>query len=254
MLDRLAGATYFSTLDLKAGFWQIELDEDSKQKTAFAIPMPHRLGSQFEFNVLPFGLTNAPATFSRMMEVILGDLIPTKCQVYIDDVVVYSSDFDEHLANLQQVFDRIRQAGLKLNARKCQLGCQQIKYLGHVVTGRHVRPDPAKVEAVQLLAAPRTLKQLQSFLGLVGYYRRFIPAFAEKAAPLYKLLPKGAPYKWNDEQQKAFETLKEALQGDVMLHYPDMNKHFILKTDASTTGLGAILLQKDGEGRERVVA
>ena len=254
ILDTLSNSSYFSSLDLKSGFWQIELDEESKPKTAFSIPTPHKLGAQFEFNTMPFGITNAPGSFSRLIDLIFGDMIPHELQAYIDDLNVHSSTFESHLPSLRKVFNKLRAAGLKLNAKKCKLFQTEIKYLGHQIKNNTISPDPDKIQAVATIQPPQTVRQLQSFLGLANYYRKFIKSFAEKARPLTRLLNKGIKYVWGSEQQEAFETLKSALIGDLILHLPDMTRPFMVKVDASSYALGAILTQVDDERRERVVA
>ena len=171
MLDKLAKSEFFSTLDLASGYWQIDVDEKDKPKTAF------NTGSGlYEFNVLPFGLTGAPSTFQRTMDFILMDT--SHCLVYIDDVIVYSTTFAEHLADLEAVFRRLRQAGLKLKTQKCVWAKEEVRFLGHIVSKQGVKPDPHNTDKVRDFPVPRCVKHVQQFLGLASYYRRFLRNFA----------------------------------------------------------------------------
>ena len=263
MLDTLQGACWFSALDLKSGYWQVELEEGDKQMTAFTVGP---LGF-FECNRMPFGLTNAPSTFQRLMETCLGDLNLTQCMVYIDDVVVFSRSFEEHLDRLNAVFSRLREAGLKLKPSKCRLMQREMKFLGHVVSAQGVATDPEKVEVVRRWPVPTNQKELQSFLGFAGYYRRFIDGFAKIAAPLHSLVggaaSKGArkkqnhkakpEFSWGPNQQAAFETLIERCVTAPVLGYANYTEPFKLNTDASRDGLGAVLYQVQG-GQEKVIA
>ena len=185
-LDTLAGATFFSTLDLRSGYWQVEVDPGDREKTAFCTPE-----GLFEFNVMPFGLCNAPATFQRLMDSVLAGLHWRDCLVYIDDIVVVGKSFEEHLHNLQQVLERLRQAGLKLQPRKCRFLQQQVTFLGHTVSAQGVSPDPEKTDRVRSWPEPQSAKEIQQFLGLANYYRRFIKNFATMAKPLHRLTEKG---------------------------------------------------------------
>ena len=242
-LDSLDGAQYFSTLDLASGYWQVELEEEAKEKTAFATPL-----GLYEFNVMPFGLTNAPATFQRLMECVLAGLSLDRCLVYLDDVIVFSRSFDEHLVNLECVFERLAQAGLTLKLSKCTFCQKEVRYLGHIVGSGGIRPDPQKVSCVLSYPAPKNLKELQAFLGLANYYRRFIAHYSKIAAPLYQLTRKTAKvFVWTPACDAAFCTLKVALTSAPTLSYPCFMSPFILSTDASETAIGAVLSQFQGE-------
>ena len=194
---------------------------------------------------MPFGLCNAPATFQRLMEVVLQGLVRKSCLVYLDDILVIGRTFTEHLNNLVKVFSRLRQAGLCLKPSKCCLARTEVEYLGHVVSQGGVAADPKKVEAVQAYPAPTNLKSLRSFLGLASYYRRFIPNFSSVARPLHihVLTLKNVQFDWTMECQKAFDTLKKLLTQAPLLAYPDFTQPFMLETDASV-GLGAVLAQR----------
>ena len=247
-LEALSGSVYFSTLDLMSGYWQVPLDEDAKDKAAFCT----REGL-WRWKVLPFGLTAAPATFQRMMEKVLHGLHWKSLLLYLDDVIVMGSDFQSHFNNLEQVLSRLRSAGLKLKPSKCHLFQTEVAYLGHVVSQNGVATDPDKVSAVAEWPAPKNLSELQSFLGTVGYYRQYVEDFAHKARPLTKLTSKNVKYVWTTECQEAFEVLRQSLLSSPVLAYPDPNLEYILDTDASLDGVGAVLLQVQ-DGRERVIS
>jgi deoxyuridine 5'-triphosphate nucleotidohydrolase len=249
MMDSLGSAHWFSSMDLTSGYWQIEMEENSKAKTAFT----SREGL-FEFNVMPFGLCNAPATFQRAMDTVLGDYNWKFANVYIDDLNVFSKDFTEHLDHLNKVFCRIRTANLKLNPEKCNFCRKELPFLGHIITDEGISPDPSTIKKIQEFPQPRTIKGLRSFLGLAGYYRKFVKGFSQIAAPLFKLLRNNEHFIWTVDQESAFQQLKQLLTSAPILIYPDFTKKFYLYTDASDTGLGAVLSQKDKEGREQVVA
>ena len=251
ILDTLEGATYFTTLDLASGYWQIGLDPESAAKSAF---ITHR--GLHEFARMPFGMCNAPATFQRLMEVILSDLLWKSCFVYIDDVLICSRSFDDHLKHLEQVLQRLQDAGLRLKAKKCLFLRQEVPYLGHVVTKDGIRPDPAKTEKMRGYPTPTDVSQVRQFLGLASYYRRFVPGFARIASPLHALLKKDAVFQWGTECDMAFQQLKQALISAPVLAYPQFSSlnPFILETDASTKGLGAVLAQQQSDGKIHPIA
>ena len=248
-LDTLAGAKWFSTLDMVSGYWQVEVADEDKEKTAFCTP-----DGLFEFNVLPFGLCNGPATFQRLMDLVLTNLQWSSCLVYLDDVIVVGRTFTEHLRNLESVFQRLRKAGLKLKPKKCAFFRREVLYLGHIVSHEGIATDPAKTSKVAQWPTPTTTKEVQKFLGFAGYYRRFIRDFAAMAKPLHRLTERNAHFKWTVECQRAFEDLRGRLTTTPVLAYPDYTKPFILDTDASDFGIGAVLAQRDEDGQERVVA
>ena len=248
-LDSLAGSLYFTTLDLASGYWQVELEEDIKEKTAFSTPNGH-----FEFNVMPFGLTNAPATFQRLMECILAGLTSHECLIYLDDIIVFSRSFPEHLTRLRKVLLRLQEAGLTLKPSKCQFAKREVQYLGHIVNAAGVKPNPAKTDAVASYPAPTTVKELRQFLGLANYYRRFVKNYSQIAEPLHQLIRKTSKgLYWTTACQNAFDELKHHLVSPPILTYPDFSQEFILHTDASGIALGAVLCQKPG-GNEHVIS
>ena len=248
-LDLLSGAKYFTTLDLASGYWQVCMDPDSQEKTAFIT-----YSGLYEFKKMPFGLVNAPATFQRLMEIVLTGLARDGCMVYLDDVLVIGRTFDEHNKNLTKVLERLRSAGLTLKPTKCKFAQLQVSYLGHVISEEGVQTDPAKLQAVKEFPVPTNVKALRSFLGLASYYRRFIPQFARIAGPLHTLTRKDVEFIWTPACQEAFERLRKLLASAPVLAYPDFKVPFILETDASIHGLGAVLAQIQGDGSVRPIA
>ncbi len=248
ILDSLGDAQYFTTLDMCAGYWQIEVEPKDREKTAF---ITH--SGLYEFNVMPFGLTNAPATFQRMVNLLLSGLNWKSCMAYLDDVIVFSKTFQQHLSDLREIFDRLREQNLKLSPTKCKFFRQEVTFLGHVVDKNGIRPDPDKTKAVANYPQPVNVSELRSFLGLVSYYRNFIENFAKIAQPLVNLLKKDKPFVWAKEQEEAFMQLRKLLCEAPVLAYPDFSKEFILQTDASGYALGAVLSQIFEE-KERPIA
>ena len=247
-LDTLGGAKFFSSLDLVSGYWQVEMDPASREKTAF---VTH--AGLYEYTTMPFGLCNAPGTFQRLMECVLRGLNWQIALIYLDDVLVYSQNFEDHLHHLRLVFDRFREAGLKLKPSKCHFGQKEVKYLGHMITTEGIQPDPEKVKVVQEYPAPTSVKEVRAFMGLTNYYRKFVKGFAQVASPFHDLTKKGASFLWTEDCQKAFDTLKKALTEAPILAYPDFTQSFQLATDASNDAKGMVLGQKQN-GREVVIA
>ena len=248
-LDTLQGAVYYSTLDLISGFWQVEVAPEHRDKTAFSVGG----GGLYRFLTMPFGLCNAPATFQRLMEHVLKGLQWEIAVLYIDDVIVFADTFGEHLHRLGLVLDRLRQAGLKLKPEKCELFRLRVEFLGHIVSTQGVEVDPSKIDKVLEWPEPRNLTELRSFVGLCAYYRRFVPDFSTICKPLYVLTQKGQRFVWGEAQQQAMDTMKSLLTKAPVLGYPRTDHPFILDTDASNVGIGAVLSQVQ-EGEERVIA
>lgn len=247
-LDHLCHAKYFSSMDLKTGYWQIEVDERDREKTAFITP-----DGLYEFKVMPFGLCTAPATFQRVMDTVLAGLKWHTCLVYLDDVVVFARTFDEHLARLEYVLEAIRTSGLTLKPEKCRFAYEELKFLGHVVNGAGVLPDPAKTSAIANFPRPKDKKGVRRFLGLCAYYRRFVANFARIAEPLTRLTKDSTPFSWENAQEKAFCELQQRLLNPPVLAHFDENAETEMHTDASDVGLGAVLVQKQS-GCEKVIA
>lgn len=250
LIDNLSEANYITTLDLTKGYYQVPVRKCDQPKTAFVTPQ-----GKFEFTKMPFGLRGAPSTFQRLMDTILTGAEDFSA-AYIDDVIIYSRTWTEHLDHLQAVFQRLRQAGLTLKQEKCQFAMATCSYLGHIVGNGHVQPELGKVKAVRDFATPKSKKDIRAFLGLVGYYRRFIPRFAEQSACLSDLTKQREPEKptWKDHHQEAFEHLKAALETKPMLACPLKDQQFELHTDASQRGVGAVLCQRTEDDQERPVA
>ena len=241
--DRLAGSTIFSTLDLQSGYWQMPLNPSDKEKTAFCPGPGFRL---YQFCRMPFGLMNAPSSFQRMMDQIFRSL--PFVSSYIDDVLIHSSSVREHKEHLQEVFNRISEAGLTLRGQKCKLGLSEVKYLGHVFSAAGMQPDPEKVSVTRNWPTPTNVAEVRQFLGLASYYRRYISQFAQIATPLHQLTCKNSIFQWSSACQESFDTLKSKLMTPPTLAYPHTHTQsgpFVLHTDASSHGVGAVL-EQDG--------
>lgn len=249
VFDSMHGAKYFSTLDLKSGYWQLKMAASSIPKTAFTCHL-----GLYEFKRLPFGLTNAPAIFQREVSKALSGLLGKICLVYIDDIVVFSKTEHEHAQHLEQVFQRLRQVGLQVKASKCHFGQTEVELLGYLVSAQGISPLPSRVEVITKLEPPTTVKGVRSFLGLTGYYRQLIPRYAELSLPLSELTKKDHPFVWTPECQQSFEELKQALSREPLLTHPNPSKPYNLHTDASDYAIGAVLSQVDDYGQEKVVS
>lgn len=239
VLDKLGRCLYFTTLDLASGFHQIEMHPDDIEKTAFTVENGH-----YEYRRMPFGLKNAPSTFQRAMEKILRGLINEICVVYMDDIIIFSTSLQEHISNIEKVFQRLREANFKIQLDKSEFLKHETAYLGHIITPDGIKPNPDKVHAIKNFPIPTSTKEIKSFLGLLGYYRKFIPNFSKLTKPLTSCLKKGAKINIKDPTyEKAFKICQELLMNDPILSYPDFEKEFIVTTDASHYALGAVLSQ-----------
>ena len=236
---KLGSANFVSKLDFTKGYWQIPMMHSDKEKTAFSTPM-----GLMQFRVMPFGLVNAGATYTRMMRHLLQDL--PNVDNYIDDVLVYTDYWQEHIASLRALFYRIRDAKLAIKPAKCYLGYYSVSFLGHVIKHGNLHTRQETIDKIVNAPVPKTIKQVRAFLGLSGYYRSFFPKYAEVACPLVDLTKKGQPnvVVWNQQADQAFRKLKEFLCKPPVLRLPDLSRDFILRTDASNVAVGAILLQE----------
>jgi hypothetical protein len=240
LFSKLSSDQFFSKFDLSKGYWQVEMEEEDKPITAF---ITHR--GLYQFKMMPFGLVNAPATFNRLMRKLLEKT--RNLDSYLDDVLAHTGDWKQQIQAIRSFLERVREANLKLRPSKCSVGYGRVRFLGHLVGNREIKPNQETVD--KLLKAPRPVnkKQLRSFLGLVGYFRRFIPNFAAIAVPLTDLTREGTPneLEWEQPQVQAYNALRESLIHPPILRLPDVSRPFILQTDASADGIGAILLQEE---------
>ena len=242
ILDKFGKANYFSILDLKSGFHQIEVNENDKHKTAFSVDNGH-----YEFNRMPFGLKNAPSTFQRLVDNILRENVSKKeCMVYMDDIIVFSNGLEEHIKNLRSVLNKLKSARLKVQLDKCEFLRKEVEFLGHIVSENGVSPNHDKIKIINELKLPKSETEIKRFLGMTGYYRRFIKNYAHIAKPMTKYLKKDTILNEKDpEYENAFKCLKEKLTQAPILIYPDFNQPFEITTDASNVALGGVLSQND---------
>ena len=242
LMSEIGGRRIYSSIDLLQGFLQVPLHEDSRSYTAFSTTKGH-----YEFCRMPFGLKGSPLTFTRLVNTVFHGLLGKNVFVYMDDVLVATDSIEEHLEVLQEVFSRLRAAGLKLKLSKCDFLRKEIIYLGHVISQRGVRVNPKKIDAIARFPEPTSKRNVKQFLGLAGFFRKFVRNFSQIAAPLTDILKNEVPFRWEDKEREAFVQLKEALSNPPVLKFPDFNLPFFVATDASEIGLGACLMQKHGK-------
>ena len=238
-LDELGKASWFTSLDLTAGYHQVRLKAEDTHKTAFQTHTGH-----YEFRVMPFGLSGAPATFQKAMNTTLAPLLRKCVLVFFDDIHIYSKTYEEHLEHVKMVLQLLAKDHWQVKFSKCTFAQRQVSYLGHVISQAGVSTDPSKVQAILQWPIPANVKELRGFLGLAGYYRKFIKNFGIIVKPLTELLRKGALFIWRKDHQVAFHTLQQALSSAPVLALPDFSLPFAIETDASGTGIGAVLMQK----------
>ena len=249
VISTLEGAKVFSTLDLKSEYHQILMNPEDRHKTAFATQF-----GLYEWKAMPMGLKNAPSTFERLMDLIMTDLNGKNVLIYLDDILIFGKDFDEHYDNLREVLDRLRSAKLKLSPKKCHLLKSTVTYLGHVINNGEIRPNPEKTKLIATYPVPKNINEVRSFVSLASYNRKFVRNFAQIAKPLTCLLEKGKEFHWTLECQHAFDNLRSNLEKTTKLTLPNFKKTFLLACDASGVALGAVLSQLDDEKNERSIA
>ena len=243
MIDKMSGACWFSTLDLKSGYHQIRMHPRDAGKTAFTFDRGH-----YEFTRMPFGLRNAPSTFQRLMDEFLEGLEEEWIQVYMDDLVIFSRNIEEHRDHLMKVISRLKEFNLRVSVDKKQLGKREVRFMGHILSESGVRPNPDKIKAILEVPVPKDVKELRGFLGMANYYRKFIPGFASKAEPLTALTKKGVRWAIGEKQLGSLQALKEAMSKAPVLRFPDLSRPFCLTTDASQVAAGAVLSQLTEDG------
>ena len=237
MYANLCGAKIFTTLDLQSGYYHIALDDESKTKTAFVTPF-----GKYEFNAVPFGLTQAPAYFQQLISIVFQDCSDL-AMAYLDDIIIFSQNKEEHLKHIKIIFKKLNLADLKLKESKCYFFKKEIHYLGHLILASGIQPLHKKLDSIRNMAKPRSPKEIKQFLGLTSYYRKFVPRFFDMARPLTKLLAHSCEFEWTEQCDIFFQILKDTLCSAPILKYPDTSKLYMLYTDASKYGWAGVLTQ-----------
>ena len=240
---------FFSQIDMKHAYFQVFLDDESRPKTAFTAN-----GRHYEYTRMVMGLCNSAQTWQRLLMKVLSDMVFESAIVYLDDVLLIGRDFPEHYKHLEKLFQRFREANLRMNGKKCSFLKTEVKYIGHILSKDGIRIDPSKADAIKSWPRPKTHKHVKSFLGMANYHKRFINRYSQRSAPLRNLLSKNVPFTWGEDQEKAFQDLKQALTSPPILRFPDSSRPFHLQTDASLDGISYILGQTDDEGRKYVIS
>jgi len=240
---QIGSAEFFTTMDLMSGFWQLAIKPEHRHLTAFITSR-----GLYEFLVMPFGLCNAPSTFQRMMDKIIRPEWRAFIQTYIDDIITYSKSFSSHLDHLKILHETLRKNNLTVKLSKCHFAEKSVKFLGHIISAEGIKPNPEKIDAIKAWKQPTDVSAVRSFLGAVGWYRKFIPHFAEIAVPLFHLTKKNTPFKFDETCQKSFNILRDALMKEPVLRQADLSKDYYFTSDASDVALGAVLQQKDDDG------
>ncbi len=248
-VDKIRGKKYYTSIDLASEYWQVEVDEDSQDIIAFVISW-----ELYQFNVMPFGLTNAPATFQRLMNYVLYDYLNNFVIVYLNDILVYSDTFDEHINHLKKIFTKLREANLIIKLKKCKFGQRKIKFLGYMIGTDGLRTNPENIEKIINCPVPTDVTGVRKFIGLCNYYRKFIKGLSKLSKPLRRLLKKDIKFFWRPKEQETFEKLKRILIEAPVLLFLNFDKLFRLCTDASLKGLGVVLEQEDENENLRPIA
>lgn len=250
ILNAFHGVKYITIIDLNNAYFQIPISEESRQYTGFTVN-----GKSYMYNVLPQGLKTSVGSFSRAMDVILGQGVRSFCVNYLDDLAILTDGrWEDHLEQIDLVLDRLEKAGMTCNLEKCKFACREVKMLGHIVSTDGIRTDPAKVESIQGFPVPKKVKHVRAFLGLCNYYRRFIPNYSVLISPLTKLLKKSQPWYWDKELGEAFQKLKQEFSTTILLSHPDVYKPYYLQTDSSGVGIAGVLYQYDNDNNMRILS
>ena len=254
IFDRIGRSAWFTTMDLLSGFWQVMIKPEHRHKTAFIT-----MRGLYEFIVMPFGLCNAPATFQRLMDAVILPEYRAFIETYIDDLMTHSITFSDHLRHLDILLKALRDHKLVVKLSKCKFAQKEVKFLGHVISQNSIKTNPEAVSAIKCWIRPvagskKAITAVRSFLGMAGWYRKFIPNFADLARPLFQLTKKDAVFEWTDECQRAFESIRDKLTSSPVLAVADANKSYILHTDASDHAMGAVLMQEDDDGHLHPIA
>ncbi|GJW26734.1 putative reverse transcriptase domain-containing protein [Tanacetum coccineum] len=244
LFDQLQGSSIYSKIDLRSGYHQLRVREQDIPKTAFRTRYGH-----YEFQVMPFGLTNAPAVFMDLMNRVCKPYLDKFVIVFIDDILIYSKDEREHEEHLKAILELLKKEKLYAKFSKCEFWIPKVQFLGHVIDSRGIHVDPAKIESIKDWASPKTPTEIRQFLGLAGYYRRFIEGFSKIAKSMTKLTQKGIKFDWGEKEENAFQLIKQKLCSAPILALPEGSEDFVVYCDASHKGLGAVLMQ-----REKVIA
>ena len=249
VLDKMHGTEYWTTLDAASAYWSMPLAEVDKEKTSFSVPH-----GKLEFNITPFGLCNAGASYQRLMDITLSGLASDRILGYMDDIVIFSPSFKEHLADIEQVFHRLRSSGISLKISKCVFASQKVDFLGFELSKKGIQPQTRLTYAIRSYERPTTKKQLKGFWGLAGFYRAFISGFATISRPSNSLTSDTVVFKWSDDCENAFKQLKEQLSSEPVLQFPNLNQPFVIEVDASDLAVGGVLSQTGPDDQSHPVA
>ncbi|GKB98761.1 putative reverse transcriptase domain-containing protein [Tanacetum coccineum] len=244
LFDQLQGSIVYFNIDLRSGYYQLRVREEDISKTTFRTRYAH-----YEFQVMPFGLTNAPAVFMDLMNRVCKPYLDKFVIVFIDDILIYSKSEEEHAEHLKLILELLKKEELYAKFSKCEFWLSKVQFLGHVIDSEGIHVDPAKIESIKDWASPKTPTEIRQFLGLAGYYRRFIEGFSKIAKPMTKLTQKNVKFDWSEKAEAAFQLLKQKLCSAPILALPEGSENFVVYCDASRKGLGAVLMQ-----REKVIA